>query len=324
MARAVRSGSRADTVVLLACAASSLLATVLPAGPRESLAATLRRTVVSPLITLQAQAERARSAFVVRDVAAIRIDSLTLRNTQLVQLEQENQRLRRLIGLGRQMEWGFVPGEALHSRSLGDEHTILLTAGARAGVEPNSPVIAPDGLVGMVTRVDPNTSQAILWTHPDFRVSALAGNGTAFGIVAPHLGEGADRYMLELRGVPLRENLAPGTPVRSSGLGSIFPRGIPIGTIITEVKTSEVWSRTYLLRSAVAPHDVSNVMVLLPKRAADDLTGIWRSPAAADSAAARIRAAGDSLRSDSLRREAARQPAPVRDSIPPDSTRDAA
>lgn len=319
MARAVRSGSRADTVVLLGCAAVALIITVLPAAPREALAGGLRRTVVAPLISLQAQAERARSAFVVRDVAAIRIDSLTLRTTQLAELEQENLRLRRLIGLGRQLSWGFVPAEAIHGRNLGDEHSILLTAGARAGVEPNSAVVAPDGLVGVITRVDPGTSQAILWTHPDFRVSAYAGSGTAFGIVAPHLGEGPDRYLLELRGVALRENLAPGTPVRSAGLGSVIPRGIPIGTIETEIKTSEVWSRTYLVRSAVVPHDVSNVMVLMPQRVSDDLTSIWATPGA-DSAAARVRAAGDSLAADSVRRELTRRP-PPRDTLPPDSSR---
>lgn len=323
MARAVRSGSRADTVVLVGCAAVALIVTVLPAAPRESLAGALRRTVVAPLISLQAQAERARSAFVVRDVAAIRIDSLTLRNTQLAELEQENLRLRRLIGLGRQLSWGFVPAEAIHGRSLGDEHTILLTAGARAGVETNSAVVAPDGLVGVITRVDPGTSQAILWTHPDFRVSAYAGTGTAFGIIAPHLGDGPDRYLLELRGVPLRENLAPGTPVRSAGLGSVFPRGIAIGTIETEIKTSEVWSRTYLVRSAVVPHDVSNVMVLSPQRAAEDVSHVWTAPGKVDSAMASVRAAGDSLAADSVRRELLRRPPVARDTTPADSSRGA-
>ena len=31
--------------------------------------------------------------------------------------------------------------------------------------------------------VDPTMSLAILWTHPDFRVSAMSADGSAFGIV---------------------------------------------------------------------------------------------------------------------------------------------
>ena len=67
-----------------------------------------------------------------------------------------------------------------------------------------SGVVAPDGLVGQVTTVDPRSSLAILWTHPDFRASAMSADGSAFGIVRPHLGEESGRSLLELRGVRAR------------------------------------------------------------------------------------------------------------------------
>jgi hypothetical protein len=60
----VRSGSRADTAILATCTVLALLVNILPAGTRESLAGLLRRTIVAPVIRLQAQAERARNAFV--------------------------------------------------------------------------------------------------------------------------------------------------------------------------------------------------------------------------------------------------------------------
>ena len=43
----------------------------------------------------------------------------------------------------------------------------------------------------------------VLYTNPDFRASAMTGDGNAFGIVYPHAarGTGSDAYMLELRGV---------------------------------------------------------------------------------------------------------------------------
>ena len=174
MARAVRSGTRVDTVLLVACCAAALLATVLPVNLREAIASGLRRTVVAPLVSLQQQAERGRSAFLSREETTSRLDSVSLRNMQLARLEAENNRLRALLGLGRQLQWGFVSAEALRSFAIGEDHQRTLTVGSKAGVEAKTPVVAPEGLVGMVLSVDPTQSIAILWTHRDFAASAMS------------------------------------------------------------------------------------------------------------------------------------------------------
>jgi rod shape-determining protein MreC len=311
--------------MLAACTILALLVNILPADMRETLAGFLRRTIVAPVIRIQAQAERARNAFVERDITAARIDSLTLRNSQLVDLEHENENLRRLLGLAHEMRYGFVPAEALHTGARADENSILLMVGTRAGVAPRAAVVAPDGLVGIITSVDPSTSLAILWTHPEFRASAMAADGSAFGIVQPHGGDEPERYLLELRGVAFRGTLKPGTVIRSSGLGGVIPRGIPIGVVLAETKTSEDWARTYLVRPSVRPHDVTNVMVVLPGRASGDLTTVWPTPAVVDSAVRRIVAAGDSMAQsaarDSIRRELEHRDSVRRDSVRKDSVR---
>jgi rod shape-determining protein MreC len=318
VARAVRTRSRVDAAVLAACAGLALLITILPPNLREGIAAGLRRTIVAPIIGLQVQAERARSAFVMRDVTAARMDSLALSGSRLVELQQENERLRRLLGLGRELRWGFIPAEALHARGAGDENSIVLTAGSAQGVTTQAPVVAPDGLVGIVTSVDRSTSVAILSTHPEFRVSAMAADMNAFGIINPHLGDGAERYLLELRGVTFRETLKPGTLIRSSGLGRVVPRGIPIGRVMGEARTSEEWSRTYLVQPAVRQPDVTNVMILVRERADDDVTSVWPAPTEADAALRRVAAAGDSVaqvaRRDSVRRDSLSRDPTRRDS----------
>ena len=60
--------------------------------------------------------------------------------------------------------------------------------------------------------------------------------------------------------------LPTGTPIVSSGVGGVYPRGIPIGTVIGELKTTEGWARTYLVQPAVHPFDVTSVLILQPKR----------------------------------------------------------
>jgi rod shape-determining protein MreC len=299
VASAARLGSRIDAGLLAGCVVLSLIAVVLPTENKEPIASALRRTIVAPLVLLQSGAERWRSAWISAEVRRISTDSIAMRAVKAQALQLENDQLRKVIGLGTRLEWGFVPAEALHSTEPSEDvvRTMTLTAGGTAGIKRYSPVVAPEGLVGTIQTADPTMSIAILYTHPDFRASAMSADGQAFGIVYPHAsrGAGGDAYMLELRGVPTRVNLKPGTVLYTSGLGGTFPRGITIGSVVQELKTTEVWTRTYLLRPAVTPSRVTTVLVLTAQRVTQGIGNVWGAAVNADSATKRIVAAGDSI-----------------------------
>jgi rod shape-determining protein MreC len=109
-----------------------------------------------------------------------------------------------------------------------------------------------------------------------------------------------------MRGVPVRGTIAPGTEIVTSGLGGTFPRGIPIGIVMGEAQTSELWARTYLLRPAVLPSAISAVMVLIPARADSGVAGVWQTGEGMRGATSTIVDAGDSLaRAAALRLRAA-------------------
>ena len=314
MARAVRSNNRIDLILLLACALVALLARALPDTMRDPVATGLRRTFLSPMVMLQEWAESSRRSMSLGPARIAARDSIAMKSMTAASLEVENGRLRQLIGLGTRLKWGFVPAEALHGRGIRDESNVILSAGSRAGIDRFSPVVAPEGLVGVVDAVDPTMSHAMLWTNPDFRVSAMSADAAAFGIVQAHLASATGGYLMEMRGVPFRATLKPGALIVSSGLGGVWPRGIPVGTVLSEIKTSEAWARTYLLRPAVFPADVYNVMILRPDRVAKGFDGVWASVAAADSAARRIVVAGDSAVKQAALAEAAARRA-VMDSV---------
>jgi len=292
-------GSRVDAGLLAGCVILSLIAVALPPKDREPIASILRRSIVAPLVGLQSGAERWRSAWVSNEQRQIAADSIAMRAVKAQALVVENEQLRKIIGLGTRLEWGFVPAEALHSTGPSESivTTLTLAAGSSAGIQQYSPVVAPEGLVGTIYKADPSMSIVVLYTNPDFRTSAMTGDGSAFGIVYPHAagGRGSDAYMLELRGVPTRVTLKPNTVIYTSGLGGTFPRGISIGTIVNEIKTSEVWTRTYLVRPSVLPSRVTTVLVLTAQRVTQGTGNIWGTQITGDSAARRIAAAGDSL-----------------------------
>lgn len=298
--------SRADTVIAVGCVLVSLVLLILPPEPRDRVAAVVRGNLIGPLTALQARAAIARRSFVLNDSLRRVADSVVTRSQRLDAVVAENDRLRQLLGLGRALRWGFVPAEALVGRAMGEEHTLLLSAGRSQGVERLSAVVTAEGLVGMVEHVDELTSVAIVWPHPDFRVSATTPDGGAFGIVSAHQGVGVDRYLLELHGVSYRAGLRAGTPIVSSGLGGVYPRGVLIGTVVRELRTGSGFARSYLVRPAVRPAEVTAVMVLSPERDAQGVESVWmpqaeallrRLRAAADSIeAARVRAAADNAR----------------------------
>ncbi|MBV9879915.1 MAG: hypothetical protein JO180_05425 [Gemmatirosa sp.] len=320
MARATRTGSVVDNSLLVFCLIASVIALFLPAKSRDKSAATLRRTISAPLALLQRRAELSRAAFLSYDDRMQRMGDLASLRSDNTGLQSENARLRELLGLGRRLQWGFVAGEASPAQLDVDvvQHQILqtfnVTVGARAGVQPFAPVVSEGGLVGMIETVDAASSIAISYSHPDFRVSVTTPNDSAFGIVQAHLvSSGAERGLLEMRGVPFRSPLKAGQLIVSSGLGGTYPRGIRVGTVIREIVTAEKWARTYLLQPSAPLANIGPVFVLLKKRADAGVETVWMSPQAADSAARGVAAAGDSLaRRDSLAREAALQESAAR------------
>ena len=271
-----RFASRADTTVFVVCVVVSLVALALPAGLKEPIAGALRSTVLYPILAVQRRA--ARSAEAREGLAAVRAqrDSLLLETTFLPELRAENARLRALLGLGGRLGQGFVTGEVLHQSGVADGMTLVLSVGRDEGVEPFSPVLTARGLLGLVRTADAGTSIALAWTHPDFRASAMVEGTAVYGIVRPQRGERSGELM-ELVGVPYREQLAPGTQVVTSGLGGVFPRGIPLGTVQGTLTEATGWERTYVLRPAVHPAEAAHVMVMSPERAADTLAAEFDS-----------------------------------------------
>jgi rod shape-determining protein MreC len=298
VATAARLRARADLLLLVG---SILLSVLVLVGPSAPIAGFLRRTIVAPLVGLQQGSERWRNSWLNRESETLHRDSAALRAMNAQALVAENDQLRKLMGLGRRLGWGFIPAEALQTsveQGLDLVTTLTLTAGSNAGVRKYSAVVAPEGLVGQVSTADPAMSIAILYTNPDFRASAMSGDRSAYGTVYPHqVGTNLrDRsYYLELRYVPFRSILKPGTPIYTAGLGGTYPPGIAIGTVLRELEAAEGLSRTYLLTPAVKPSDVTSVLILTPQRETQGVGNIWTAAVSTDSATHSIVAAGDSV-----------------------------
>ena len=123
------------------------------------------------------------------------------------------------------------------------------------------------------------------WAHPEFRVSAFTVTGNAAGVVAPSPSNAGGEGALEFRGVPYRDSVPVGTLVLSSGLGGVYPKGIPVGTVTGVVREQAGWERVYRLLPGRQPR------LRRPRAGAGDLRAAispGRSPATRRSEAQRL------------------------------------
>jgi rod shape-determining protein MreC len=247
----------------------------LPPDYQTSVRKVMRATVLRPFIV--AQSALIAGGLRRTDVAALRAqrDSLSAVVAAQASLAEENRRLRALLGLRERAGPSFVAAELVHVGMEGGESTFLLRIGSAAGVHVGSPVIVPEGLLGVVWDVDKSTSQGIDWTNPDFRASAMTADGRAYGIVEPRRGRFREEDRLALTGAPFHTDIPAGTRVLTSGRGGFYPRGILIGTVMGVEEAETGWRKSYTVRPAVRPAAVTHVLVGVGA-AGQDLSQLWK------------------------------------------------
>jgi len=149
--------------------------------------------------------------------------------SQLVKLAEtlrENERLRNLLDFRESLQQKAVGARVIGFGLKPWKKSILLDKGSSQKLKPMSVLVVPAGLVGRVVEVGPLTSQAILLTDPDSRVTAMTLNSRAQGMIE---GNGTDK--LKLRYLNLDDQVQVGETVVTSGVSDIFPKGLNIGVV---------------------------------------------------------------------------------------------
>ena len=278
----------------------------LPAAYQRPFREAVRGSVLAPFLSAQATLAYRRSTTV--DVHQLRAqrDSLVALTAAESTLGEENRRLRALLSLRARAGAAFVPAEVIHVGLVGSESTFLINIGSRQGVKVGSPVLAPEGLIGIVREVQDNSALAIDWSHPEFRASAMTADGRAYGIVEARRGQYREEDLMALTGAPFHTDIQPGTPIVTSGRGTVYPRGIPLGVILGIEEADTGWRKSYLIRPAAQPQAVTHVLVGLNTGAGEDVAKLWNNTVSEARFADTVTAAPprDTTRADTTRTNA--------------------
>lgn len=232
-------------------------------GTKQRLASLLRQSVLRPFVLTQQGIAQARVNVATVDLLQREVDSLAAVLMNQRPLREENAGLRALLDLSGRLGPDYVAVSVLRAGTAGSESMLLLDAGAPEGISINAPVITAEGLLGVVREVRDRTSIGIDWSHPDFRAAAMTADASVSGFIEARQRVFGDLDRLLLNGVPFHQQLDPGTRIVTSGLGGVFPRGIPIGVVESEAESRAGWLRAYWLRPVVDPSQATHALVSL-------------------------------------------------------------
>lgn len=164
------------------------------------------------------------------------------RMQELKQIRRENDALRRQLGFAILSPRPLLLAEVTARGELGGWwQTIRINKGHRDGVLPDMAVITGDGVVGRTLDVTARSSEVLLITDPNSKLSAKIDRNMAFGIIhgAGVRTSGKDQLELlasarpaEMHYLPTTHEIARGDQVLTSGLGHVFPEGLPIGEVV--------------------------------------------------------------------------------------------
>jgi rod shape-determining protein MreC len=155
-------------------------------------------------------------------------ERLRVQSLQVAETRDENDRLRRLLGLRQRLPMTTLTGEVIAREGGGWVRSLTVNRGAGEGIATQTPVIVPDGLVGRVVRVRPGASVVQLLNDPASTVGAMVQRTRTPGLVEGDPG-GSVRFKYMARD---GAGIVVGDILVTSGQGNVFPKGLPVGRVI--------------------------------------------------------------------------------------------
>jgi rod shape-determining protein MreC len=143
-------------------------------------------------------------------------------------LQQENEKLRALLGSSALIEDELLVAEVLAVYSHPFSHQVVLNKGSKDGVSEHQPLIDDQGVVGQVVSVGPSSSRALLISD---NTHALAVRAERTGVRA--IVEGLGQWdLLRVMHLPHSTDMREGDRLVTSGLDGRFPEGYPVARVV--------------------------------------------------------------------------------------------
>jgi len=179
---------------------------------------------------------------------------------RLAVLEEENRRLRALLGFRPPVEGRMVGAQVVGRNPDNWLSRVVIDQGTRAGIGRNAPVMTAQGLVGRVSSPGLYQSVVTLLSDPGSAVGAMVARTREAGVC---YGQGGTE-LLRMRFFSRDARVEPGDQVVTSGLGGVFPPHLLVGTVVETFRGDYGLVQYATVRPAADLRSLGEVLVLLP------------------------------------------------------------
>jgi len=152
---------------------------------------------------------------------------LSLLANQSEFLMVENQNLRELMALQKQVAFKTLPVEILFNPPNPISQRIVINRGSNDGIKLGNPIANDAGILGQVVRLYERSAEVSLLEDRDFAGPVqVARNGLRAAVFGAGRGN-----PLELRYLPVASDLEVGDILLTSGIDGIYPPGFAVAVI---------------------------------------------------------------------------------------------
>jgi rod shape-determining protein MreC len=183
-------------------------------------------------------------------------DRLKLENSIASELLLENERLRDLLGFRKLHPLKSVMAEVIAKDAVPSSRTITINRGAEQGIAKDMAVVSASGVVGKVLSVLPGTAKVMLLTDPGSTLAVRVQRNREEGLLEGKLERCALKY------VSYYADIQEGDLLVTSGLDGIFPKGLPVATVVKVTKHEATAFQAVLAMPVVGLSRLEEVLVL--------------------------------------------------------------
>jgi rod shape-determining protein MreC len=190
------------------------------------------------------------------------LDQLRIQNEELQGRAAEADRLAGLLGFRQaHADVPMLAAQVIGASPDPGSHILYLNRGSRDGVRRDMGVITPDGVVGKILAIFPDSSQVLVLNDKDSGVGALLATTRTQGPV-----KGTGDPLLDMEYVSSDEKITVGEAVLTSGQDRIFPKDLPVGSVVQFQPDPHSPFMFIRVRPAAQLDQLEEVLILLTRQ----------------------------------------------------------
>jgi len=155
------------------------------------------------------------------------MDALRMENHRYLESLTTNKRLQQLLQFKETINYPVLAVQVIGRDPTGWFKSVIIDKGKKSGLKVNMAVVNASGVVGRLVSVSQNYAKVLLIIDQNSAVDSMIQRSREKGIV-----KGLTEKICKLDYVVKTGDVVVGDTVITSGMGRVFPKGLPVGEVM--------------------------------------------------------------------------------------------